>query len=350
MAWRFSDSLICGEIDNRTPGRVVLRLCCAGAPKLITVEMEGDAAQDLAGRRFLFYNRGPIKVGRNFPDSSRKAKVGEISASRQVKVPDVELHLLRGDDPSTWHWEKALSIEWFTSEQGRMQLELAGFLFQIEAPKWTMDEAGEEARAKQAARNFGEAFNILLEADEISIVEEDPSVRPAQERRVADMRRRLGWPDDQSPASMTQGELDEEEEQLRGLALIEGQEDEFHDRGLRIPRMRPEEEIAEAEIDFECWRLIYFLAGNSIFCDWTEHLSSRELYRYLMTEILPDSDYRGFGWNRHIEVCSVEGEEFLRFYGDDDDRRMAAESGQTLPPKEPLPHPRRAQMPQPFYG
>ncbi len=350
MALRFSESLICGEIDNRTPGRVVLQLCCAGAPKLIRVEMEGDAAQDLAGRRFLFYNRDLIKVGRNFPSSSRKAKVGEISASRQVKVPDVELEFLRGDDPSTWHWEKALCIEWFTPEQGRMQIELTGFLFQIEAPKWTLDDAGEERRAKQAANNFGEAFNILLEADEIRIVPEDPGLRRAQERRIADMRRRLGWPDDQAPASMSQEDLDEEEEQLRGLSLIEGQDDEFHDRGLRLPQMRQEEEIAESEIDFECWRLIYFLAGNSIFLDWTEHLSSRELYRYVMTEVLPESGYGGFGWNRHIEVCGVEGEEFLRFYGDDDDRRLAAEYGKNVPPKEPLRYPRRAQMPQPFYG
>jgi hypothetical protein len=72
----------------------------------------------------------------------------------------------------------------------------------------------------------------------------------------------------------------------------------------------------------------------------TNHLSDHELYRYIMTKILPEPIGVGpnpSGGILYHECCPCDGDEYLMYYADDATRtQWASEFDLTLPDKRPL--------------
>lgn len=56
MAWRIEEQVLRGEIDNRTPGRVVGRIWLVGRDEAVELELEGNPWRDLAGHVLKFAN------------------------------------------------------------------------------------------------------------------------------------------------------------------------------------------------------------------------------------------------------------------------------------------------------
>ena len=56
MAWRIEEQVARGEIDNRTPGRVVGKIWLAGREEAVDLELEGNPWRDLAGHVLKFSN------------------------------------------------------------------------------------------------------------------------------------------------------------------------------------------------------------------------------------------------------------------------------------------------------
>jgi hypothetical protein len=141
------------------------------------------------------------------------------------------------------------------------------------------------------------------------------------------------------------------------LAFESAEETTFLDR-LRdeagfVPR--PAGEIGEGEAMKEAlWSLLEALASIRVFLFYTDHLDDGELYRVLMTEVLPDSTTdlpADTGWNCRIDVCDHGGPgdpdgtaTWLRYYADDAERD--AWDGE-LPPKEKPRHDRDRFLPVP---
>jgi len=90
-----------------------------------------------------------------------------------------------------------------------------------------------------------------------------------------------------------------------------------------------------------------------MYLDSTDHMSDRELYRYLLTDGLLEetilSDNPASAW--HLSPIGGGSEEdneiYLRFYADDEDRaRWEKDFREPIPPKEPKPFDRDSRLPQ----
>jgi hypothetical protein len=166
MAWRLEEFLVRGEIDNRWRGRVTGRLWFVGRTGPVELDLAGNAWRDLAGRRLVFTNRQP-KPGQPTEFAARQTGVvGDITASRKVKVPEIPLEQIgeyyAAHKPWPWHWGNALYLEWFSTTNGRVVLESADYELTVSGEAaWDMTPAEEEAQRRangQAMAQFMERW------------------------------------------------------------------------------------------------------------------------------------------------------------------------------------------------
>jgi hypothetical protein len=249
MAWRIDEFLVRGEIDNRARGRVTGRLWFAGRKEPVVLDLAGNAWRDVAGRRLIFTNPQP-KPG--IPEGLREKQtgvVGDITASRKVRVPEIpldqigEYYAARKQFP--WHWGNSLYLEWFSAANGRVVIESAAYeLSVVGEAAWEMNE--DEERIQQQANSeamvqfmerLGKAVAETAEREEAGLEEDRPQTEEEAERmldesdRLADrIQARM---DREGPDADYEKILDEELEQRR---LERGE-----------PPLTPEEEERRAE-------------------------------------------------------------------------------------------------------
>ncbi len=154
MAWRIDEAVIRGEIDNRTRGRVAGRIWFEGRAEPVLLELQGNCAQDLAGRCFEFTNPAPQPGELAGLKSLQSGVTGDITASRKVRVPDIPRHQVKSyllaEKPFPWHWGNSLYLEWFSGSNGRVVIESASFELKVVGePAWVMtpDEENEQPAA-----------------------------------------------------------------------------------------------------------------------------------------------------------------------------------------------------------
>jgi len=157
MAWRIDEAVIRGEIDNRVRGRVTGRIWFAERPEPVLLDLAGDCWRDLAGRGLEFTNPQPQPGDLQGLAAVQRGRVGDITASRKVRVPEIPLDQIDEYDaqrkPFPWHWGNSLYLEWFSDRNGRVVIEAAGFELKIVGdPAWEMSPAEEES---QRAANGG---------------------------------------------------------------------------------------------------------------------------------------------------------------------------------------------------
>ncbi len=143
--------------------------------------------------------------------------------------------------------------------------------------------------------------------------------------------------------------FDGEEEGARPIDVLRS-------KGLSIPEER---ELDDAALHAKLWEIIRVMADLGLYLESTDHLSDRELYRYLITDALREETVlsepgSGGGWHiSPIGGCSEEDNEiYLRYYADDESRKgWRGDSDEPLPPKEKLPYDRDRLLPgQDFSG
>lgn len=172
MAWRIDGQVTRGEIDNRERGRVVGRIWLSGRVEPITLDLAGDCWRDLAGRLLRFTNPEPKVVDRDGLTIEQKGIVGDMTASRKVKVPEIPLDEI-GDyylakKPLPWHWGNALYLEWFSQSNGRVVLETASYELRIVGePRWEMSPEEEKLQRianEQAMTGFMDTLSDASDA------------------------------------------------------------------------------------------------------------------------------------------------------------------------------------------
>ncbi|HVZ66491.1 MAG TPA: hypothetical protein VG936_18145 [Lacunisphaera sp.] len=158
MAWRIDEAVVRGEIDNRVRGRVTGRIWFHGQTQPVELELAGNCWRDLAGRRLEFDNPQPKAgdLGKFAP--KQKGCVGDMTASRKVKIPDIPMDQIgeyyAARKPWPWHWGNSLYLEWFSERNGRVVIESAAFNLKIVGePAWEMSaqDETEQRRANGAA-------------------------------------------------------------------------------------------------------------------------------------------------------------------------------------------------------
>jgi hypothetical protein len=168
MAWRIEESVIRGEIDNRVRGRVTGRIWVAGLSGPLDLDLKGNAWRDLAGRRLEFSNPAPkpLTAGHKKFSLKQTGVIGDCTASRKVKVPEVSmdelLRLYEEQKPFPWHWGNSLYLEWLSDTLGRVVIESADYTLTISPESaWDMTAEEEQEQRKENTRSIEEFFGNL---------------------------------------------------------------------------------------------------------------------------------------------------------------------------------------------
>ena len=203
MAWRIEETVIRGELDNRVQGRVTGRIWFTGRPEPVELDLTGNCWRDLAGRRLEFTNPEPKPGGPEKLAAVQQGRVGDITASRKVKVPDIPLDQIgeyyAAKQPFPWHWGNTLYLEWFSERNGRVVIETASFALKIVGEAaWEMTGPEEEVQRQAngaAMTGFmdqltGAAEKMSAHADtewnEKPQTEEEAEQQQARSDRLAD--------------------------------------------------------------------------------------------------------------------------------------------------------------------
>jgi hypothetical protein len=123
----------------------------------------------------------------------------------------------------------------------------------------------------------------------------------------------------------------------------------LRERGMEIP---DEASLSDTDVHAKLWELIEAMAGLGLYLESTDHLSDRELYRYLVGNALMEetclSEGGAGGW--HISpiggFSSEDIEIYLRYYADEETRQDWDDDPTTpIPPHEKLPFDRDRMLP-----
>jgi len=172
MAFRIHDSVVRGEIDNRTKGIVRGKIWLEGRAEPMTLELEGNAHPDLAGCSCSFNNPGKRF---SFPQLETLAPVqrgaaGDMTASRKARVYDIpvaDAYLMskQGEKPPE-HLANCLYLEWFSESNGRVVIESTDYELTISEPSWQLTDEENEQRARDAAEAMQNFLQKLTDSIE----------------------------------------------------------------------------------------------------------------------------------------------------------------------------------------
>jgi len=200
MAWRIDEQVVRGEIDSRTRGRVAGRIWLLGRDEPVVLDLEGNPWRDLAGHVLRFSNPDPKGGDVEGLRQEQNGVVGDITASRKVKVPECSEEefeqLDRARKPFPWHWSNSLSLEWFSLRNGRVMIESSDFILDLDpTAAWTMSPAEE---TEQRIAN-GRALTDFMQRVVTAAGQEDEDF------------------DDDAPQSKAEAEADEEDARMNLL-------------------------------------------------------------------------------------------------------------------------------------
>lgn len=172
MAFRITDSVVRGEIDNLVKGIVRGTIWLEGYAQPVVLELQGNAHPDLAGCRLTFTNpqKGIPHPHQDALAQLQRGTIGDLTASRKVRVPAVPMDEFlhwpkeKGRPPS--RWANCLYLEWFSEANGRVVVESTDFEISISEPQWRLTSEEEGERARQAAAGMEGFLRKLNEAIE----------------------------------------------------------------------------------------------------------------------------------------------------------------------------------------
>jgi hypothetical protein len=126
--------------------------------------------------------------------------------------------------------------------------------------------------------------------------------------------------------------------------------DVLRNDGVSIP---DDSDLDDAALHAKLWEILNAMAAAGVFVESTDHLSDRELYRYLVEDALQEETIlptpgSGGGW--HLSPIGGGSEEdngiYLRYYADDETRASwENDFHATLPAKEKPPFDRDRLLP-----
>lgn len=272
MAWRIEEQVVRGEISNRTPGRVIGKIWLVGRDEAVELELEGNSWPDLAGHVLKFSNPDAKPGEPSGLTAYQKGRVGDITASRKVKVPECTMDELmefyKAKQPFPWHWGNSLYLEWYSITNGRVVIEAAHYQLELDAePTWTMsdaDEAARQAANAEAMTDFMERLGMSIAAGKAEDDDDDPQSFEEAQADEEDARMQLLL--DRVTARLERGELDimdfdqvYKEERAR-LMRERGEKDsvltaeEAEERRLWIEEMNEISELALVDLEAEKWK------------------------------------------------------------------------------------------------
>lgn len=186
MAWRPSDQLIEGELDNSVQGKITGWLQLAGIPEKVTLNLDGNFHRDIRGAKIRLQGNGQ-------PDFQKSADyLKGFSVIQTGKAGD----MTAGRPPADY--AEYPYFEWYSEDNGRCVLEL-------------------------------ESDQVELLTDPIPAVESDPISRKDQAENMAEflnsMANAVGIPENQAistgnPIAVENAKKVSANNQIRGMKLL----------------------------------------------------------------------------------------------------------------------------------
>ena len=116
MAWRPSEQLIGGELDNTAPGRVTGWLRFAGLTERVTLNLAGDFHRDIRGAVIRLTGDAPLK------NATFSSTAGGTMQGMAFKQTGDAGDITAGRPPADH--TKYPYIEWYSDQNGRVVIEL----------------------------------------------------------------------------------------------------------------------------------------------------------------------------------------------------------------------------------
>lgn len=159
MAIRLEKAIIRGELNNTSRGRVTGRIWLHGRTAPVEINLQGNCLRDLAGCTLQFKNPNPgPESGANLVAPEQTGLVGDMSASRKVRIPTVDdeelMRLMEAHLPVPSRVANCLYLEWFSDANGRMVIETTDFQLDISVPEWSMTAREESQQTRESQGNF----------------------------------------------------------------------------------------------------------------------------------------------------------------------------------------------------
>lgn len=156
MAWRPSEYLLEGELDNTNPGKVTGWMRFAGLKETVTFDLEGNFHRDIRGAKIRLRGDG------DQTDEAKKFMDG-FSATQTGKVGDMTAGLPPCDYTAYPYYE------WYGHENGRVVIELTQDQVKVIGRPIPACESDPISRDQQAS-NMAEFLGSLSTAMQVTAV------------------------------------------------------------------------------------------------------------------------------------------------------------------------------------
>jgi hypothetical protein len=161
MAWRPTQHLIEGELDNTSPGKVTGWMRFAGMETKVTFDLDGNFHRDIRGAKIHLKGEGDEN------DPKAPAYMAGFSPLQTGKVGDITAGL------PPQEYTKYPYLEWYAEENGRVVIELSLDQVQVIGRPIPACESDPISREEQQ-RNMAEFLAGLCQAAGIPAVSVEP--------------------------------------------------------------------------------------------------------------------------------------------------------------------------------
>ena len=151
MAWRPTEYLLEGELDNTTPGKVTGWMRFAGNNQKVTFDLKGDFHRDIRGATIHFTGDGKAD------DVEAASYMEGFSQHQTGKVGDITAGMPPAD------YTDYPYLEWYGDDNGRVVLELDPSQICVIGTPIPAIESDPVSREQQA-QNMGEFLNDIAQA------------------------------------------------------------------------------------------------------------------------------------------------------------------------------------------
>ncbi len=174
MAWRITQHIVRGVLNNQQKGLVTGSLWLAGRTNPLTLELHGNFLRDMAGTELVFENPAPSAAEPPPLDPVQIGMTGDMTASRKV-------NLVEKNPAPVARKANALYLEWFSETNGRVVIEATQFKIALSAPAWIMSADDEEIQTTANRQAFRDWLEHLSEMEETGESEPGQIDRPMNE-------------------------------------------------------------------------------------------------------------------------------------------------------------------------
>ena len=150
MAWRPTQYVLEGELDNTTPGKVTGWMRFAGMSKTVTFDLKGDFHRDIRGAKVHFIGDGKEK------DPTAASYMDGMAVRQTGKVGDITAGLPPHD------YGRSPYIEWYGEDNGRVVIELYPSQVKVIGQPMPAMESYPNSREQQS-RNMSEFLGQIAQ-------------------------------------------------------------------------------------------------------------------------------------------------------------------------------------------